>query len=171
MQLSQTPLELAIAAYHANEHHNEEDRPSIRQIAKDFTVSSTTLSNRLSGQTESRSKAHSHQQALSNDEEASLVDYIRRSSLLGHPPPPYMVYQTAEAIRQNRVPIDPTTPSPPLPSLGHTWLDKFRKRHPEVTSDPLATRGGGGSAGLALGNLQHRMVKLHPRIRLARARI
>ena len=87
--------------------------------------------NRLRGVTQSRSRAFTHRQALSHDEEASLVEYIRRSSLLGHPPPPYMVYEVADEIRQNRLLMASSLSLPP-PPLGHTWLDKFRKRHPQV---------------------------------------
>jgi len=134
MQATQTPLELAMAAYEAQQHIPEEDRSSLRTVATDYGVLPGTLSKRLRGLTTSRSQAYNHLQALSNDEEASLIDYIRRSSLLGHPPPPYMVYETADAIRRNRVLIQTSPTSLPLPPLGHTWLDKFRKRHPEVTS-------------------------------------
>lgn len=51
-----------------------------------------------------------------NDEEDSLINYIRRSSLLDHPSPPYMMYEVADAIRQNRVLINlPFSPFPSLP--------------------------------------------------------
>jgi len=102
MQATQTPLELAMAAYEAQQHIPEEDRSSLRTVATDYGVLPGTLSKRLRGLTTSRSQAYNHLQALSNDEEASLIDYIRRSSLLGHPPPPYMVYETDDAIRRNR---------------------------------------------------------------------
>ena len=98
MQQPETPLELAITSYTSQLHIPPEDQSSIRQIAEDFDVSRTTLSNRLRGVTQSRSRAFTHHQALSHDEEASLVEYIRLSSLLGHPPPPYMVYEVADEI-------------------------------------------------------------------------
>ena len=133
MQQPETPLELAITSYTSQLHIPFEDQSSIRQIAEDFDVSRITLSNRLRGVTQSRSRAFTHRQALSHDEEASLVEYIRRSSLLGHPPPPYMVYEVADEIRQNRLLMASSLSLPP-PPLGHTWLDKFRKRHPQVAS-------------------------------------
>jgi len=67
----------------------------------------------------------------------ALLDYIRRTSLLGHPPPPYMVYEVADEIRRSRLSMDSPSPLPlplPFPPLGQNWLAKFRKRHPQVTS-------------------------------------
>ncbi len=137
MQQPQTPLELALASYGQQQHIHARDRSSIRKLAEDFGVSRSTLSNRLRGLTNSYSTAHSYRQALTHDEESCLVDYIRRSSLLGHPPPPYMVYQVADEIRRNRFLIKPSPNPLPLPNhppLGRNWLDKFRGRHPQVAS-------------------------------------
>ena len=62
------------------------------------------------------------------------MDYIRRMSLLGHPPPPYMVYEVADEIRRNRLSMAPSPlPLPlPFPPLRQNWLAKFRKRHSQV---------------------------------------
>ncbi len=88
MQQPKTPLELAIASYRAQQHIHTKDRSSMRMIAEDFGVHPSTLSYRLRGVTESYSQGHAYRQALTNDEEHCLLDYIRRMSLLGHPPPP-----------------------------------------------------------------------------------
>ncbi len=93
MQQPETPLELAIASYRAQLHIHTKDRLSMRTIAEDFGVHPSTLSFRLRGVTESYSQGHAYRQALTNDDEHCLLDYIRRMFLLGHPPPPYMVYE------------------------------------------------------------------------------
>lgn len=130
MQAIPNHLDDAIARYHATRDIAEPKRPSIRDIALEFTVPHNTLSKRISGLTTSRSLGFSHLQVLTVYEEDALFDYIRRSSLLGHPPTPRIVYETAEAIRDHRFP----RPSSPLPPLGKHWLEKFRKRHPGVAS-------------------------------------
>jgi len=73
-------------------------------------------------------------QALTLPEEGCLVDYIRRLSLLGLPPQPSLVLETAERLRNNRLLINTPLPANPIPSLGSNWLQKFRKRHPNIVS-------------------------------------
>jgi len=134
MQQPETP---AIASYRAQQHIHTKIRSSMRTIAEDFGVHPSTLSYRLRGVTESYSQGHAYRQALTNDEEHCLLDYIRRMSLLGHPLPPYMVYEVADEIRRNRLSMDSPSPLPlplPFPQLGQNWLAKFRKRHPQVAS-------------------------------------
>jgi len=55
MQQPEIPLELAITSYTSQLHIPIKDQSFIRQIAEDFDVSRTTLSNRLRGVTQSRS--------------------------------------------------------------------------------------------------------------------
>ncbi len=129
MDVYETRLNLAIQAYKVTEYILGSDELKVRPLATQYDVSRTTLTNRILGVATPRSEAFTHLQALSVDEEKALVDYVRRSSLLGHPPPCYLVKETAEAIRQNRLP-----PPSSLAPLGKNWLDKFRRRHPEVSS-------------------------------------
>ena len=128
-----TPIDTAIESYNAQLQLPERDRLSLRQIASDNGVLPGTLSKRLSGQTLPRSQAHAHRQALRPDEELALVEYIRRMSSMGHPPPPYMIYEIAHELIKNRILLSPLD-IPPLPSLSHTWLDHFKRHHPEVLS-------------------------------------
>ena len=130
MNPTQTRLDTAVAAHRDSHAIPEELRPSIRDIALDNQVNNSTLAYRLSGSTKPVSEAHDHQRALTDGEEDALIEYIRRQSLMGHPPPSCIVYETAEAIRQNRLP----PPSSPLQPLGKNWLSKFRSRHPKVSS-------------------------------------
>ncbi len=125
-----TLIDNAINAYNAALAIPGIDPPKIRALAREFTVPLNTLAQRISGITTSRSVAFTHLQALSVGEEEALVDYIRRTSLLGNPPTCQLVCETAEAIRKNRVEAH----SGPLGSLGKHWLDRFRKRHPEIST-------------------------------------
>ena len=106
------------------------DPTKIRALAREFTVPLNTLAKRISGITTSHSVAFTHLQALSVGEEDALIDYICRSSLLGNEPTCQLVYETAQAICKNRV----NPPSSPLGRLGKHWLNKFRKRHPEIST-------------------------------------
>jgi len=124
-----TPLEQAIAAYDDAPYESNIDVPNISAIAREFSVPANTLSKRISGVTTSRSEANIHNQALTPGEEDTLVDYIRRASLSGHPPTPQMVREIAEAIRDNRVLHPSAFPVLPLPPLGKNWIEKFRHRH------------------------------------------
>ncbi len=78
MEQPETPLELAMASYRAQQHIDTKDRWSMRTIVEDFGVHPSTLSYRLRGVTESYSQGHAYRQALTNDEEHCLLDYTRR---------------------------------------------------------------------------------------------
>lgn len=73
-----------------------------------------------------------HRQALTDAEEACLVDYIQRAYASGHPFSRKDIVTTANEIRSNRKLLDGSS-SANTP-LGHTWFDKFKRRHPCISS-------------------------------------
>lgn len=79
----------------------------------------------------SRSSAHESMQILSTDEEKTLVRWITDLSHTGFPTSPALAVAMAEAIRRGRFQLSRTPPSYPRP-IGKSWLDRFRKRHPEI---------------------------------------
>ena len=85
---------------------------------------------RLSGQT-SRSHAHESMQILSNPEETTLVRWITYLTSTGFPASPALAIQMAEEIRNNQYRLPKASP-PSHRSIGKSWLDRFRKRHPEI---------------------------------------
>ena len=98
MSSSLTPMEQAVISCNNQLQLPVKERLSLRHIAEDFGITRSTLSNRVRGATLSRSEAHSHHQALSDNAEAILVACIRCSSLMGHPPAPNLVFQLADKI-------------------------------------------------------------------------
>ena len=128
------PIDDAIESYRAQLELPEEDRMLIRALAAENGVSVSTLQRRVSCTSVARSEAHVHRQALSVGEEDALAQYIRRMCLIGHPPPSGNAVEVALELLRSRVTVNPTSIGPQPPYLGHTWLDMFRRRHPEVVS-------------------------------------
>ena len=128
------PIDLAIGSWHSQLLLPPSERTSMRDIADQFGIPQSTLSRRVSGVSLPRSQAHIPHRALTTDEEDALVEYIRRMSLLGHPPPPHIVTEVALELLKNRVSMNPPPNRPTLPILGHNWVARFRKRHPELCS-------------------------------------
>ena len=128
------PIDTAIESYKAQLQLPEEDRMSIRALATENGVSTSTLHRRVSGTSVARNEAHIHRQTLTVDEEKALVEYICRWSISGHPPPPHDVISIALELLNNRVSLLPPPNLPQSPYLGHTWLGQFRRRHPEVAT-------------------------------------
>ena len=81
------PIDDAIDSYNAQLDDDPEDQLSIRDLARLNGVNHATLARRVSGRSRPRSQAHIHRQVLAPNQEAALVDYISRTSLMGHPPP------------------------------------------------------------------------------------
>lgn len=113
----------AITAYRNSEY------TSIRKCAYAFNIPLTTLSKRLSTQT-SRSKSHELQKILSTAEEQTLLKTITRLSKSGYPITLPLTKDLAEEIRLSRFRLSSTPTS--YPPLGKRWLDRFRKRYPEL---------------------------------------
>ena len=103
---------------------------SVRKCAAAYRIPVQSLRNRLSGRN-SRSHAHEHMQILSNAEEGTLVRWITHLTSTGFPASPSLAIAIAEEIRRNRYLVSRTPPSYPR-SIGKSWLDRFRARHPEI---------------------------------------
>lgn len=126
------PLDRALDCYKTEQCLSPSNRRSIRKIAAQFEVNAATLASRVSKRTQPRTKAFSHHQALTEAEETCLVGHIRRAYAAGHPFSRKDIVYTANEIRNNRKLLDgsPSVFSP----LGHTWFDKFKRRHPCISS-------------------------------------
>ena len=136
MDNSNTPLEQAIAVYHAQCDLDSSLRRSIRDIATEFEISHVTLSKHVSGRRQTRQAPHAHQQALTNEEELAIISYIRRMSLSGHPPPTHVIRETAQELLRNRLRLSLSAPPESVSevSLGVNWVDKLRSRHPSIAA-------------------------------------
>ncbi len=115
MPASKEAIQATVDSYRASLHDPPEARRSMREIAADFNVLPQTLSQRVNKGYSDHNSGAVRLQALTPEEEGSLVDYIRRLSLLGLPPQPSLVLETAEHLRNNRLLIN--TPLPANPSL------------------------------------------------------
>lgn len=100
-----------------------------------------TLANRVSKRCQPAQAAHQHQEAHTAAEETCLVHYMRRATLSGCPLSRKDVFQVANELRKNRCSLDEpnSLDAAHVPLLGHTWFDKFKKRHPQLQS--AAQRG------------------------------
>jgi len=120
---SEDTLLTALTAYRNGEYI------SIRKCAYAFNIPTSTLSDRLSIRT-SRSKSHESQKILSTAEEETLLKTITRLSKSGCPITLSLTRDLAEEIRLSRFRLSSTPTS--YPPLSKRWIDKFRKRHPEL---------------------------------------
>jgi hypothetical protein len=116
-------LTTALAAYRNGEY------TSIRKCAYAFNIPRTTFTDRLSTRT-SRSKPHESQQILSTTEEKTLLKYISRLSKSGYPITLLLTRDLAEEIRLSRFRLSSTPTS--YPPISKRWIDRFRKRYPEL---------------------------------------
>lgn len=117
-------IEKALCAYRNNECS------SLRQAARDFNVSLSTLQARMAGRS-SRSNARGTQQTLSNAKETALVRWITRLTCTGFPASPKLVMEMAQELRRGRVQL--SSPSSPNPRpIGYSWLEQFKTRYPEL---------------------------------------
>ena len=114
----------AISAYQSGEY------TSIRKCAGAFSIPYPTLQHRIAGRL-SRPTSHEHRQILSNAEERKLVRCITQLTNTGFPASPALVVQMADEIRHGRYQLSHNPPSYDRP-IGKSWLDRFRKRHPEI---------------------------------------
>ncbi|RAL58500.1 hypothetical protein DID88_004004 [Monilinia fructigena] len=73
-------------------------------------------------------------QILSNAEENTLVRWISQLTITGFPATPMLVKEMADEIRLRRVQVASSripTSTEILP-IGHEWIYRFQKRHPEL---------------------------------------
>ena len=104
---------------------------SIRVCSNTTQIPRSTLSARLRDR-KSRVESHESQKSLSNNEEDILVDYIKHLAKLGNPITLPRVKEIAFEIRSRRAEF--ATSDLPINPLGKRWLDRFRKRYPELDS-------------------------------------
>ncbi|RAL60126.1 hypothetical protein DID88_000751 [Monilinia fructigena] len=106
---------------------------SIRKAAEYFEVPKSTLIARVAGR-KSRTQSHEMAQILSNAEENTLVRWVSRLTITGFPATPMLVKEMADEIRLRRVQVASSripTSTEILP-IGHEWIYRFQKRHPEL---------------------------------------
>jgi 4-hydroxybenzoate polyprenyltransferase len=97
---------------------------SLRAAATAYGVPKSTLSNRLHG-SQPHAIAHEAHQRLTPDQEVLLVDWILDLDSLGFPPSPARTLDMARRILAMNKDTKP---------LGKDWVQKFKQRHPRVTS-------------------------------------
>jgi Tc5 transposase DNA-binding domain len=107
-----------------------EQFPSLRKAAAAFQVPVTTLQARMNGR-KSRSSARESQQNLYPTEETTLKRWITRLTRTGFKASPQLVMKMADEIRRGRGKLSRTVTTN-WPPIGHNWLDRFRRRHPEI---------------------------------------
>jgi hypothetical protein len=120
---SEEDLTTALVAYWNGEY------TSIRKCAYVFNILVITLLKQLSTRT-SCFQLHKSQKILLTAEEETLLKSITRLSKSGCPITLPLTRDLAEEIRLSRFRLSstPTSYSP----IGKRWLDRFRKRHPEL---------------------------------------
>lgn len=110
-----------------------EEFTSIRSAAEHFEVPRSTLTDRMAGR-KTHNEAHEIEQALSNAEENTLVQWITRLTATGFPATPSLIKEMAVEIRVCRIQVvssQTTLQSNPTP-IGYNWLQRFLKRHPTL---------------------------------------
>jgi hypothetical protein len=120
---SEDTLLTALTAYRNSEY------TLIRKCAYAFNILTSTLSDRLSIRT-SRSKSHESQKILLTAKEETLLKTITRLSKSGCPITLSLIRDLAKEIRLSYFHLSSTPTS--YPPLSKRWIDKFRKRHPEL---------------------------------------
>lgn len=123
----------AVECYKSQLSLDPKNRRSLREIANEFHVHPSTLSNRINHGLRPPSSAHTHRQALTPGEEEALIEYIHRHTVIGHPISPAHTHDIANRIRQNRSDENDDLPVE-FSSIGKNWLDGFKRRHPSVHS-------------------------------------
>jgi hypothetical protein len=100
---------------------------AVRQVAREFEVSNSTLLRRYQG---GKSVAESRQpfQHLTVAKEQTLVDWITRLQKLGHPPRRGYIRELAQEILFKST-SDINHSSIPI---GDAWVQRFLYRHPEL---------------------------------------
>jgi len=98
---------------------------SRRAAALHFGVNKDTLGRRRNGLL-SRQQAHENEQSLSPKEEQLLLAWIQAEDLAGAPPTYARIRAMANKMYQHQ------TAPPRTLNIGKNWIDKFKKRHPEL---------------------------------------
>ena len=128
------PSEIEATISKAIDAYRNKEYTSIRACAYAFSIPKSTLKDRLSGRT-SRYNSHEKEQNLSPAEEKTLLKWIKRSSSLGVPITLTFTRELAKELRASRILLSSnSTSTSVLPPLSSWWINKFRKRHPEILS-------------------------------------
>jgi hypothetical protein len=108
---------------------------TIYATARYFDVSRHTLARRIEN-AKSQYQPRELRQLLSNAEESTLIRWIKRYTITGHPITPSLLKELAQLLRSRRVRhASSTYPSPLiLQSIGHEWLYRFLNRHKDIES-------------------------------------
>ena len=120
-----TALDFAVAAYHAQQHFPAKDKQSLRSITTQFGISTTTVSDQVSGR-----QLPSESLILPNRASQSLrrslwliISYICHSlDVLQHT-------RAISSLLKNSTNIGVSQNTPPL---GKHWIGKLLHRHPKV---------------------------------------
>ncbi|OQE21135.1 hypothetical protein PENSTE_c012G07455 [Penicillium steckii] len=97
------------------------DRPNFAALAREYRVSAPRLRARFNGRAPRNARQMAYKR-LNNEQEASLVAWIRRLDSLYIPPTAGMVIASANALLRRASPPS----SPPAP-LGKDWVYRFVK--------------------------------------------
>ena len=115
----------AMIGYRAGEYD------SLRKCASAFGILVTTLLKRLRDRKD-RILAYENQQSLTSTEESTLIKWVSRLSKGAFPILLPSTLELAEEIRLNRYPLPLSSILPP--PISRRWLDRFRQRHPELST-------------------------------------
>ena len=129
-------LQQAIAEYKKRQKKNPNDnKSSIRRVAKDFNVPRKTLGDRLKGRV-AHSQAHESLMHLTINEEKELVHWITTLTQRGYAPRYTTVRELAEIIRNRRVRgvNDDNIQLVNYDAFGKDWVPRFMSRHPQLAS-------------------------------------
>ncbi|OAL34023.1 hypothetical protein AYO20_06671 [Fonsecaea nubica] len=116
----ETGIQQAITDYRTRKY------PSIRACATANEVNYATLSRRLKGSTQSATLSHEPQQLLSNAQEVTLKGWILDLEALSGKPLSFDSVNKLAGI------LSTTTGGSGL--VGHNWLPRFIRRHPDIRS-------------------------------------
>jgi len=109
----------------ALQHRIDHPEVSVRKIARLFSLSNTTLQNRLQHKTTPSPEAHEQQQLLTKVQESVIIDRIKDCDDRGIPLRRRhvldMVYQLQKVNGK-------------MGEIGKHWVDRFIARHPEIQS-------------------------------------
>lgn len=133
LQIPSTPAQIEEKIQKAIVALQLKEFKSIRKAAKHFELPKSTLIDRMAGK-KSRSETHEMAQILSNAEENTLKRWITRLTITGFPATPMLIKEMANEIRMRRVQVasSQNPSSTNIPPIGHEWIYRFQKRHPDL---------------------------------------
>ena len=100
-------------------------KPSYQAIASKYNISATAVQRRYDGQTRHMREVREKDQLLTPGEEKALVKWILQLEAWNFPPTVERMKRMAQELMRKRKDFR---------EIGIHWPDKFRRRHPEVTT-------------------------------------